>query len=139
MLSLTIACSGHLYKQKTIPRIFLHALISLAQQNASSGILAGEISATSFPCFTIPNYQQFVRLSALFCPFHFVSAPLMARPQKVPERFWILCASLSKYCQEACYVFKYPSFKFLGAKDVPGCYKIQKVKNSLADFRMQIP
>ena len=109
MLSLTIACSGHLYKQKTIPRIFLHALISLAQQNASSGILADKrpekLVPPAFPALQSPIISSLsvcLPSSARFtlCPF----APLMTRPQKAPERFWILCASLSNYCQEACYV-----------------------------------
>ena len=57
-LSLTIASSGHLYKQKTIPRIFLHALISLAHQNTSSGILADKrpekLVPPAFPALQSP-------------------------------------------------------------------------------------
>ena len=57
-LSLTIGSSGHLYKQKTIPRIFLHALISLVHQNTSSGILADKrpekLVPPAFPALQSP-------------------------------------------------------------------------------------
>ena len=73
-----------LYHRPVLLQLYLHALISPPLSIDNFGICPDnrprrENTATSFLCFTLPNYRQFVRLPSVsqdgLCPGHFVFAP----------------------------------------------------------------
>ena len=142
-LSLTIACSGHLYKQKTIPRIFLHALISLVHQNTSSGILADKrpekLVPPAFPALQSPIISSLSVCLPSSARFTLCPPPWWPGHRKCQRGFGSFVPASASTAKKHAMSSNILLLSFWVLNDVPGCYKIQKVKNSLGDFRMQIP
>ena len=112
-------------------------------QNTSSGILADKrpekLVPPAFPALQSPIISSLSVCLPSSARFTLCPPPWWPGHRKCQRGFGSFVPASASTAKKHAMSSNILLLSFWVLNDVPGCYKIQKVKNSLADFRMQIP